>query len=357
LRTYFADKQIHISADVAHGIWQYYLLSGDESLLLDGGAEVILECARFFYSYAYFKAEKGRFELLDVTGPDEYHERVHNNAFSSGMALQTVETALQVADVLRKKHPKAFAKLVAKLDFADDLANLKDMQESLYVPEPDAKTGVIEQFDGYHKLEEVGIKDLKKRLLDPREYLGGGQGIATSTKVIKQADVMMMLNVLGHRYSNAVKKANWEFYEPRTEHGSSLSPCVYALVAAAIGKTEWAYRYFLKTATVDLTGDAKQYVGSLYIGGTHPAANGGAWMAAVLGFGGLSSDGASLILNPGLPKAWKSLSFRATLRGQAASITITPKGVSVHADAANTQALKLKVKGKNLSLNPDQKAR
>ena len=352
LRTYFADKQIHISADVAHGIWQYYLSSGDESLLLEGGAEVIWECARFFDSYAYFKADKGRYEMLDVTGPDEYHERVHNNAFSSAMAKQTVSTALEVAKLLKKKHPAKFKALVARLHFKEDLENLQDLHERLYVPQPDPKSGVIEQFDGYHKLEDLSIKNLKKRLLNPKEYLGGGQGIATSTKVIKQADVLTLLNVLGGQYSAAVKKANWEFYEPRTEHGSSLSPCVYALVAAAIGKTEWAYRYFLKTATVDLSGDSKQYVGTLYIGGTHPAANGGAWMAAVLGFGGLRWDGKALHLNASLPKRWKSLSFRVAVQGQRFSVKASRQKTLIRADASNSRSIPIKTSRKSFSCRP-----
>jgi len=95
MRTYFRDTQMHISADVVYGIWQYYLITGDDSVLFEGGAEVILECARFFYSYAYFKPGKNRFELLDVTGPDEYHERVHNNAFTNAAVKYSLDTAVR----------------------------------------------------------------------------------------------------------------------------------------------------------------------------------------------------------------------------------------------------------------------
>lgn len=354
LRTYFADKQVHISADVAHGIWEYYQASGDLSLLTDGGAEVLFEVARFFLSYSYYSPDKSRYEILDVTGPDEYHERVHNNAFSSAMAKRAVGVALQAADLLKKERPRDFHRLVTRLRFTKDLLALRDLHQRLYVPQPDPKTKVIEQFDGYHRLEEVGVKELKKRLLDPKEYLGGGQGLATTTKVIKQADVLTLLHVLGGGYSAAVKKANWEFYEPRTEHGSSLSACIYALVAAAVGKTEWAYRYFLKTATVDLTGDAKQYVGSLYIGGTHPAANGGAWMAAVQGFGGLSSDGQTLKLAPSLPARWKSLTYRACLKGQWATVHATPKRCSVVADPANSEPLRVQLRGRVRDCQPGE---
>jgi nigerose phosphorylase len=315
---------------------------------------VLAECARFFLSWSYLNPLKGRYEILDVTGPDEYHERVHNNAYSSAMARRAVGTALQALDLLKRRRPKDYAALVRRLKLAKDLPALHDLARRLYVPQPDPKTKVIEQFDGYRRLEDCDLKTLKGRLLDPREYLGGGQGLATTTKILKQADVVMMLNVLGREYPDAVKKANWEYYEPRTEHGSSLSACVYALVAASIGRTEWAYRYFMKTATVDLSGDSKQYVGTLYIGGTHPAANGGAWMAAVLGFGGLSSDGKVLRLKPALPRRWKSLSFRAVQAGQWISVRAGHGTVRLQADGTNTKPCPVAVGGRSRLLKPGE---
>ena len=168
----------------------------------------------------------------------------------------------------------------------------------LYVPQPDEKTGVIEQFDAYYKLKETTIEALKARMVHPNEYLGAGQGLAVPTKIIKQADVVMMLNLFKDRYSEKIKKANWEYYEPRTEHGSSLSACAYAMVAADIGKLDRAYNYFLKTAKIDIEAEYKIYVGTIFIGGSHPAANGGAWMTAVFGFGGVKANAEQVAINP-----------------------------------------------------------
>jgi trehalose/maltose hydrolase-like predicted phosphorylase len=133
--------------------------------------------------------------------------------------------------------------------------------------------------------------------------------LATTTQVLKQADVVLMLNLFKAEYSKETMRANWEYYEPRTEHGSSLSACAYAMVAAHIGKPDWAYDYFMKTATVDLTGKSKQFVGDLYIGGTHPAANGGAWLAAVFGFAGLRVGSEGISADPNLPSHWKKMTF------------------------------------------------
>jgi trehalose/maltose hydrolase-like predicted phosphorylase len=224
------------------------------------------------------------------------------------------------------------------------------MSGALYVPAPDPDSLVIEQFDGYERLEEISLKDLKRRIKNPNEYLGGGCGLATTTKIIKQADVAVMLHVFKNDHSQEVKRANWEYYEPRTEHGSSLSACIYALVAADIGESDWAYGYFMKTATVDLSGDYKRFVGTLYIGGSHPAANGGAWMSAVLGFGGLNSDGDVLKIRPSLPPRWSSIDYRVSFRGQDYRVEATHGEVRITASPDNKTTSRLEVVGKPLQI-------
>ncbi|MFD0674228.1 glycoside hydrolase family 65 protein [Cohnella sp. GCM10027633] len=350
MRTYFRDKQVHISADAAFGIWQYYAFTGDDSVLLEGGAEVILECARFFYSYAYYKHDKQRFEILDVTGPDEYHERVGNNAFTNALVRKTLDIALRTLDLLAERHPAFSAELISQLAYREDALMLKQMQERLYVPQPDPGTSVIEQFDGYLQLEDVDLKTLKGRMLNKNEYLGGGSGIATTTRILKQADVVLMLHLFKNEYSQAVKRANWEFYEPRTEHGSSLSACIYALVASDIGNPDWAYRYFLRTATIDLTGDSKQYVGTLYIGGTHPAANGGAWMAAIQGFAGVDAREDGVSIQPALPDGWHSIQFPIVYRGGSYRVAVSKTDIVVSADGGNANAASFRVGGETVTI-------
>jgi trehalose/maltose hydrolase-like predicted phosphorylase len=346
MRTYFRDKQVHISGDVVHGIWQYVQFTGDESLLTSGGAEVIWECARFFYSYAYYNSVKERFEILDVTGPDEYHERVNNNAFTNALVKETLEIALRTAELLQEKYPDVYSQLSVAFGEGPFLTEFKAMLNSFYVQQPDPASLVIEQFDRYFTLEDVALPELKSRVLNKNEYLGGGNGLATTTTILKQADVVLMLNLFKHSFTKEVKQANWEFYEPRTEHGSSLSPCIYALVAADIGSPDWGYPYFMRTATVDLTGESKQYVGDLYIGGTHPAANGGAWMAAVLGFAGLDYDGGTVHIKPSLPKHWQSVELPVTLRGDTFKLRISKDEVTVTTATNYTGSLMFSVQGR-----------
>lgn len=322
VKTYFRDKQVHISADVAYGIWEVYRYTGDTDILLNGGAEVILECARFFYSYAYYKEDKDRYEILDVIGPDEYHERVNNNAFTNKMVYHTLDIALQTLELLKSEYPAEYEELVSKLDYSSEIVNIARFKEKLYVVGPDEKTLIIDQFDGYDRLEDCSLAEVKSRILDPKEYWGGGHGVATTTKILKQADVVLMLYLFQNEYSQEVKKANWAYYEPRTEHGSSLSPCVYSLLSCDTGNAEWAYPFFVKTANIDLTGESKHYAGSIYIGGTHPAASGGAWMAAILGFAGLKVENGRIGVEPRLPVKWTEMAFKITVKGEKYSIIV-----------------------------------
>ncbi len=321
LRTYFKDKQIHVSADIVFAMWDYCRTTDDYTILTDGGLELMYECLWFFYTYSVFKPYKNRYEILDVVGPDEYHERVNNNAFTNVMVKHAADIFVMALDKVKTENPEYFK------TFDKDLRWAYDFAEKLYVPSPD-ENGIIEQFDGYFKLENVTPEILKTRELKENEYWGG-HGLASNTMTLKQADVVMMLNVFRNEYSKEIKKANWEFYEPYTEHGSSLSACAYAIVAAEIGNTDWAYKYFMKTASVDLTGATKQYLGSLYIGGTHPAANGGAWNTAIFGFAGVSFTNTTLDISPRLPQNWKSLSFILNWKGERLKIKITSNDVVI----------------------------
>ena len=352
LRTHFRDKQVHISGDVAIAMWEYFKITGDDSLLLEGGAEVILECARFYYSYAYFKKDKNRYEILDVVGPDEYHERVNNNAFTSMVAKTTFEIANAAVNYLKQKYPGRFKALVKKIDIAGELPLFVEAADLLYVPSPDEKTGVIEQFDAYYQLKETTIEALKARMVHPDEYLGAGQGLAVPTRVIKQADVVMMLNQFKDRYSDKVKKANWEYYEPRTEHGSSLSACAYAMVAADIGELDRAYRYFLQTAKIDIEARYKTQVGTIFVGGSHPAANGGAWMTAVFGFGGVRANAEEVAINPKFYRKWKALHFNLAYQGDRFSVRITKKDVTIVPDALNKSDHAFMVAGQSIVCRP-----
>lgn len=352
IRTYFRDKQVHISADVVYGIWEYYKMTGDDEILLEGGAETIFECVRFLYSYSYFKCDKDRFEILDVTGADEYHERIHNDAFTNVMIKKALEAAARVIEILETKYPEKLANIIEKIDYEKDKKAIDDFKNKLYIPSPQKETGVIEQYDGYFKTEDTTPRELKKRIIKKDEYLGSPNGIAVNTQVIKQADVVLVTALFDKDYTLDQKLANFNYYEPRTEHGSSLSTCIYALAAVKCDLLDYAYKYFMRAAHTDLSGDYKLYAGDLYIGGTHPAANGGSWMVAILGFGGLRAYEREVSFEPKLPERWKSLAFRMYCQNQKFEVKIAHGSIILNSFACNTKEITFVIYGKKHKMQP-----
>lgn len=162
---------------------------------------------------------------------------------------------------------------------------------------------------------------VRARLKDPREYWGGAYGVASQTQIIKQADVIAMLELCHEDYTADIIKANWNYYSPRTEHGSSLSACMYALTACRWGNPEEAYPFFMKSALADWDGGGKQWAGLVYIGGTHPAASGGAWKVFAQGFAGLEDTPDGPTIHPQLPAAWKKISFTCCEKGKYYRVT------------------------------------
>lgn len=327
MRTFFRDKQYHISAAVARAIMVCVQVTQDHSILAQGGAETVLECARFYYSLLLRHPDREQWEIHDAIGPDEYHERVNNNAYTNQMARKTIQWAAEAAALLEARDPEGYRAFAEKTGAEALLPKLTQAARMLYVPQPNAQ-GVIEQFDGYFGLEDTTVAQVRSRLKDPREYWGGAYGVASQTQVIKQADVITMLELCHQDYPVDILKANWDYYCPRTEHGSSLSACMYALVACRFGAAEEAYPFFLKSARADWDGGGKQWAGLVYIGGTHPAASGGAWKVFAQGFAGLEAENGQLTIRPQLPEKWNAIRFRCRLGDQVYQITTNhEKGV------------------------------
>lgn len=313
MRTYFKDKQVHITAAVAYGILRYVEWTGDESILDEKGVRTIVECARFYYSLLLHGLTKDYYEIHDVIGPDEYHERINNNGYTNRMAKYTLQKASEVV-----KKAMQEGTLPQEYDGPELVEKFTDAANNLYLPRPEMsgeKKDIIEQFDGYFDMENASLEEVRGRLLHEKEYWGGANGVASHTQVIKQADVVTWLNLFSHEFSKEVLRANWEFYEPRTEHGSSLSAGMYAMLACKIGEPDKAYPFFMKSAMADLRGGGKEWAGLVYIGGTHPAAAGAAYMTAVEGFGGISVRDGELVCNPSLPSHFEEMRFMICHKG------------------------------------------
>lgn len=310
--SHFRDAQIHVCADIAYCIRQYYDATLDMEFITKYGAEMVCEIARFFASRVTYNKVKKLYMIKKVLGPDEYHELVDNNAFTNVMTKESISIALTILKLVKHKDHESYNDLCLKIGLdEDELIVWQDVYDRMYIPCPDKETCLIEQFNRYFMLEDCGVNDIKARQSDSSHYLGGKYGICTKTQIIKQADVIMLLYLMRDRYSSEVKKANFEYYEPRTENGSSLSPMAYSLVAADINNIEWSYKYFLHTAFMDL--EAKGFYRNH---GVHPCSLAGAWQTVVNGYCGitLKEDGVHW-REPHMPVHWSRIRFTIKWHG------------------------------------------
>ena len=156
--------------------------------------------------------------------------------------------------------------------------------------------------------EQILVKDLDKKHLPINQNWSWDRILRSC--FIKQADVLQGIYLFEQEYDIDTIKRNFDFYEPRTVHESSLSPCIHTILAAKIGNYDKAYEMYLRASRLDLdnyNNDTKD--------GCHSTSMAGTWMAIVHGFGGLRVFDDKLILNPLIPKHWDSCSFKITFRG------------------------------------------
>ncbi len=304
VRIWTGDIQLHITADVAYTVWRYWQVTGDDEFMHDYGAEIILDTAVFWGSRAEYNAERDRYEINDVIGPDENHEHVNNNLFTNRMVQWHLETALEMLAWLRREHPAKAAELEEQLDLSlERLAHWADVIGRLHILyDPD--TGLMEQFEGFFELEDIDWQALEPRSQSVQSLLGIKR--TNEVQALKQADVLMLLYLLGDRYDLETKRVNWDYYQPRTDHtyGSSVSPAVHAILACELGMPEVAYGHFMRAALVDLDdvrGNAAE--------GIHGASAGGVWQSLVFGFAGLRLTTRGYTLKPQLPATWQRLAF------------------------------------------------
>jgi len=303
-----AAQEQHISADVAFGAWSYWRATGDDVFLLEAGAEIIIETARFWASRAA-PGSDGKRHIRGVIGPDEYHEHVDDDAYTNGMARWNLRTAVAVVQDMATRWPEPWAALRATLGLEDaELADWSAAARDLYTG-LDPKTGLIEQFHGYFALKDLPISSSVSRIIPVDVLLGLDRVVPFP--IIKQPDVLMLIYLLWDDFTPEVREANFRFYEPRCAHGSSLSPCIHALLAARLGDMALAETYFRQASRIDLSDNTGAATGGVHIGGL-----GGLWQAAVFGFAGLRLTEDGPRLDPKLPPGWRALSFRIRWRGQ-----------------------------------------
>jgi trehalose/maltose hydrolase-like predicted phosphorylase len=331
----------HISADVAYAVWRYWRATGDQDFLLQAGAEILLETARFWASRAVVEAD-GKRHIRHVIGPDEYHEDIDDNAFTNVMARWNIARALEALELLHSRWPERAAALREKLEIDDkELADWRDAIARI-VTGLDSTTGLFEQFAGFHALEPLDLAaypDIKV----PIDVVIGRERTQRS-QVVKQADVVALIALLPEEFPGAMAEKNFRHYEPRCAQGSSLSAGMHALVAARLGDGEMALRYLHETAALDLDPDPNT------AGGVRIAGLGGLWQAVILGFAGLDLAGDEPRIEPRLPTRLRSLAFRFCWRGRSVAIRIADGGVQATLVKGEAMEIRIGNKLQNLTM-------
>jgi kojibiose phosphorylase len=305
-RFWAREEEIHVSADVAHGILRYVEVTGDTGFLRDLGAEVLFETSRFWVDRVE-PADAGGYTLRRVMGPDEFHSHVDDNAFTNGLVRWHLQQAVALYDELRPRG--------AALDVEPhERDRWQEVADGLVRPRRDGM--VLEQFTGYFERDDVPITEWDENDM-PRYPAGHHHFNCETTQLLKQPDVVMLMYLLPDEFDAATKRANFDHYEARTLHKSSLSPSIHAIMGIEVGDTRRAVRYFERSAFVDLDDNQGNTAR-----GVHIASAGGTWQILVNGFGGLRVLGGRLTLDPWLPDDWEGIRFRLRWRGRPLRVAV-----------------------------------
>jgi beta-phosphoglucomutase family hydrolase len=363
----YSSLQRHVSIAVAYNVWNYYNITGDIDFISSYGAELYLDICRFWASKAKLNPQTGRYDIDEVMGPDEFHEKlpsadkggVKNNAYTNIMVVWLFSRAF---DLMKAMDSKKKDEVLSKIGLSEEeLVEWRNELKKMQVPINN--DGIIEQFEGYFNLKELDWdyyrekygnvyrmdRILKAEGKSPDEY-----------KVAKQADTLMafynidpsevqaILLELGYKLPKDFLEKNFDYYINRCSHGSSLSRVVHAYIATLIGRKKLSWELFIEA----LMSDYVDIQGGTTSEGIHMGVMTGTVLMALTSFAGLNFHGDTLSINPNLPKHWDDLNFTCTFRGVEYQISIDRSTVTVKVGKDNA---KIRIRGEVFSLNPNDK--
>lgn len=319
----------HITSDIIFALWQYYAATDDQDFMDRYGYEMTIETARFWNSRLEWIEENNRYEIRDVIGPDEYKEHVDNNAYTNYMAHENMRLAAQVIACIRDEKKDIYGKMQklmqeegTSLEQLEE--ELKDKMKKLYLPQPDEKTGIIPQFDGYFDLKEIDLSVYKNASVVGTIFHDYSGEDVQKMQAGKQADIVELLYQMEDITTPDNKAKNYVYYEARTLHDSSLSKAIHSITACDLGMDKEAYDMFMSAAFTDLGQEMKSSDA-----GIHSANMGGVWQDVVMGFGGVRIHDGHLRIRPNCPKQWEKFTYPIYWKGNKLDVTVCKDGVEV----------------------------
>ncbi len=310
-------EEIHRNGAIAYAIYYYVQYTGDTAYLASNGFEVLAALSRYWVQRANFSEAKRKYVILGVTGPNEYENNVNNNWYTNYMAAWTLRYAADTAEMLRREYPNDYRRIAARirLQYEEELARWIDVSENMFFPEDPALNITLQQ-EGYLDKEPTTTADIPEGERPLNQHWSWDRILRSP--YIKQADVLQGMFFFPEHFDKGLIYRNFNYYEPRTVHESSLSPSVHAAIAAWIGNEEKACELFLRAVRLDLD-DYNREIEE----GVHVTSAAGAWLAVVRGFAGFRVDETGEpLFRSHLPKRWKSLKFKILFRGKILQILL-----------------------------------
>ena len=316
-------EEIHRNGAIAFAIFNYTRYTGDESYLQEYGLEVLIGIARFWKQRVNWSIEKNKFVILGVTGPNEYENNINNNWYTNTIAAWCLNYTIEASKIVEANAPELYQQLLQKTNLqpAAEFTDWSHIADNMFYPY-DEQRAVFLQQDGYLDKEQIMVADLPATER-PLNQKWSWDRILRSC-FIKQADVLQGMYFFEDNYDLETLRRNFEFYESRTVHESSLSPCVHSILASRLNDGEKAYEFYLRTARLDLddyNNDTED--------GLHITSMAGSWMSIVEGFAGMRVRDNQLRFNPFLPAQWQSFSFNINFRGATLNIRISTSQLTI----------------------------
>ena len=331
-------EEIHRNGAIAYAIYRYINYTGDTNYLEEHGLEVLVGIARFWAQRATFSEARKQYVILGVTGPNEYENNVNNNWYTNKLAIWCLKYAMDSLGKVRIRNFNRFQELLVKmkLDYVNETDKWQDIISRMYLGE-DKQLGIFLQQDGYMDKEQILAADLDPSIRPLNQHWSWDRILRSC--FIKQADVLQGIYFFENEFDMDCIKRNFEFYESRTVHESSLSPCVHAILAARIGDMKKAYEMYLRTSRLDLDDYNKEAHEGLHI-----TSMAGTWMSVVEGFGGLRVKDGMPCFDPHIPSGWKSYSFKIMFRRSVLNVMVKQNSVVISNETA--QDIEIMLRGK-----------
>lgn len=320
----YRDHEVHVTADVVYGMMHYARAANDAGYLQNKGREVLLKTAEYWLERIDWREGVDAPGLLGVMGPDEYTPISNNNAYTNRLVSLALEAASALTD--------------------DPIFGGKCAGIAQSLPIIRRADGLVLQCEEFEALADMDIGGLWKDW-DKTFAAQVSQERLYRSKCLKQADVLLLMALFPHEFTDTEVALAWDYYLPYTTHDSSLSPGVHALIALRLGLTDEAWSFWKRSYGIDLYGGAEE--------GLHIAANGMIWQIAVFGFGGMQTamNAETLTLSPSLPDHWKRLAFPVIWKGQRALVEITAADVKINNRSG--KALPVNVHGQAAIIPPE----